>query len=125
MSINTDTIDEIVLALLFLNLCDAEGNRAWKSLDWDALNRLHDKGLIGDPVSRRRNGFSGATSNSPMGIRRARRKPDQLQWESVSGSCSVTSMKQLQRSAFSCISEISSSMACSNSGPAANGMMIS
>ncbi|MHA6848764.1 DUF6429 family protein [Ralstonia syzygii] len=52
MSINTDTIDEVVLALLFLNLCDDEGNRAWKSLDWDALNRLHDKGLIGDPVSR-------------------------------------------------------------------------
>lgn len=52
MTINTDTLDEVVLALLFLNLCDDEGNRAWKSLDWNALNRLHDKGLIGDPVNR-------------------------------------------------------------------------
>ncbi|MEF3062581.1 DUF6429 family protein [Ralstonia solanacearum] len=50
MTLNTDAIDEVVLALLFLNLSD--GNRAWKSLDWDALSRLHDKGLIGDPVSR-------------------------------------------------------------------------
>lgn len=50
MTLNTDAIDEVVLALLFLNLSD--GNRAWKSLDWDALTRLHAKGLIGDPVSR-------------------------------------------------------------------------
>ncbi|WKZ88735.1 DUF6429 family protein (plasmid) [Ralstonia pickettii] len=50
MTLNTDAIDEVVLALLFLNLSD--GNHAWKSLDWDALNRLHAKGLIGDPVSR-------------------------------------------------------------------------
>ncbi|MDC6177104.1 DUF6429 family protein [Ralstonia solanacearum] len=50
MPLNTDAIDDVVLALLFLNLSDS--NRAWKSLDWDALSRLHDKGLIGDPVSR-------------------------------------------------------------------------
>nr|WP_124384270.1 DUF6429 family protein [Ralstonia sp. SET104] len=52
MAINTDIIDEVVVALLFLNLCDNGGNRAWKSLDWAALNRLHDKGLISNPVSR-------------------------------------------------------------------------
>jgi len=50
MDINTDAVDEVVLALLYLNLCGE--NRAWKSLDWDALNRLHEKGLIGDPVHR-------------------------------------------------------------------------
>jgi|SRR6516225_10547805 hypothetical protein len=50
MDISTDAVDEVVLALLYLNLCGE--NRAWKSLDWDALNRLHEKGFIGDPVSR-------------------------------------------------------------------------
>nr|WP_315594904.1 DUF6429 family protein [uncultured Cupriavidus sp.] len=50
MDINTDAIDEVVLALLYLNLCGE--NRAWRSFDWDALNRLHERGLIGDPVNR-------------------------------------------------------------------------
>jgi hypothetical protein len=26
--------------------------RAWKSFSWDAMDRLHEKGLIGDPASR-------------------------------------------------------------------------
>lgn len=50
MTLNTDVIDEVVLALLFQNLSD--GNRAWKSLNCDALSRLRAKDLIGDPVSR-------------------------------------------------------------------------
>jgi hypothetical protein len=45
-----DRIDEAVLALLWLTLHD--GARAWKGHDWDALDRLHRKGLICDPVSR-------------------------------------------------------------------------
>lgn len=45
-----DKIDEAVLALLLLGLHD--GNRAWKSFDWDAMARLHEKGLIEDPVGR-------------------------------------------------------------------------
>ena len=49
MDLNTDSVDEVVLALLYLNLC--EERRAWKSLNWGALNRLHEKGLIGNPVS--------------------------------------------------------------------------
>ncbi|WP_369809606.1 DUF6429 family protein [Agrobacterium burrii] len=28
------------------------GQRAWKGHDWDALDCLHRKGLIGDPVSK-------------------------------------------------------------------------
>ncbi|MFC4346153.1 DUF6429 family protein [Cupriavidus numazuensis] len=47
---NTESIDEAVLALLYLNLCDQ--NRAWKSFDWAAMNRLHEKGFILDPVNR-------------------------------------------------------------------------
>jgi Domain of unknown function (DUF6429) len=53
MDIDTDKIDDAVLALLFLTRCDDKfGAAAWKSHDWDALNRLHEKGLIGNPVSK-------------------------------------------------------------------------
>jgi hypothetical protein len=43
-------IDESVLALLPPTLHD--GCRAWKSLDWQAMTRLHEKGLIEDPVNK-------------------------------------------------------------------------
>ena len=46
MEQDTEKIDEAILALLYLTLHDE--NRAWKSFDWDAMNRLHDKGLIFD-----------------------------------------------------------------------------
>ena len=45
-----DRIDEAVLALLVLGLHD--GSRAWKTFDWAALDRLHAKGLISNPVGR-------------------------------------------------------------------------
>ena len=48
--LDTDKIDQTVLALLYLTLQD--GFRAWKGFDWEALNRLHDKGMIGNPVGR-------------------------------------------------------------------------
>ena len=47
MDIDTDKIDEAVLALLSLTLHD--GFRAWKGHDWDALERLHQKGMIDNP----------------------------------------------------------------------------
>ncbi|GGO80939.1 hypothetical protein GCM10011348_18790 [Marinobacterium nitratireducens] len=50
MDIDEDKIDEAVLALLYLTLHD--GARAWKSFDWEAMNRLHEKGLIGSPVGK-------------------------------------------------------------------------
>ncbi len=50
MKIDEDRIDDAVLALLYLTL-DRDG-RAWKSFDWDAMNWLHAKGLIGDPVNK-------------------------------------------------------------------------
>ncbi len=50
MEIDTERIDEAVLALLYLTLHN--GARAWKSFDWDTLNRLHQKGYISNPVSR-------------------------------------------------------------------------
>ena len=49
MALDTEKIDAAALALLYLTLHD--NARAWKSMDWDALARLHDKGFIHDPVS--------------------------------------------------------------------------
>jgi Domain of unknown function (DUF6429) len=50
MDYDTDKVDEAVLALLYLTLHD--GARAWKSFDWDAMNRLHDKGYIANPIGK-------------------------------------------------------------------------
>jgi len=50
MDIDTKKIDDTVLALLHLTLHD--GARAWKGFDWDTMNRLHQKGLISDPVGK-------------------------------------------------------------------------
>jgi hypothetical protein len=50
MEYDRDKVDEVVLALMYLTL-HGDG-RAWKGFDWDALNRLHEKGLIGNPVSK-------------------------------------------------------------------------
>jgi hypothetical protein len=50
MPIDTDRIDEAVLALLYLGLHD--NGRAWKGFDWEAMNRLHEKGMISNPVSK-------------------------------------------------------------------------
>ncbi|HEY9200261.1 MAG TPA: DUF6429 family protein [Gammaproteobacteria bacterium] len=50
MEIDEEKIDEATLALLHLTLHD--GGRAWKSFDWDTMNRLHEKGLIENPVGK-------------------------------------------------------------------------
>ena len=50
MDIDTDKIDEAVLALLYLTLHD--GVRAWKGHDWDPLDRLYRKGMIENTVGK-------------------------------------------------------------------------
>ena len=50
MPLNTDKIDDAALALLYLTLHD--GYRAWKGFDWDVLDRLHEKGMIDNPVGK-------------------------------------------------------------------------
>lgn len=50
MEIDEEKIDEATLALLHLTLHD--GGRAWKSFDWNTMNRLHEKGLIENPVGK-------------------------------------------------------------------------
>jgi hypothetical protein len=57
MTPNLDKIDDAVLALLHLtSFSERHGpftvTRAWKSHDWDALNRLHAKGYITNPVGK-------------------------------------------------------------------------
>lgn len=50
MDLDTNKIDEAVLALLLLGLHD--GVRAWKGFDWDAMERLHERGFIDNPRGR-------------------------------------------------------------------------
>jgi len=50
MEIDTEKIDEAVLALLYLTLHD--GCRAWKGHEWQAMGRLHEKGYINNPVNK-------------------------------------------------------------------------
>jgi hypothetical protein len=53
MDVDTDRIDDAVLALLYLTRCDDTIRAAsWKGHDWEALNRLHAKGLIDNPVGK-------------------------------------------------------------------------
>ena len=50
MALDKDHIDDAVLALLYLGLHNEW--RAWKGFDWDAMNRLHEKGMIDNPASK-------------------------------------------------------------------------
>lgn len=55
MKYDEDKVDELTLALLYLVSHDREegcGARAWKGFDWDTLNRLHEKGLISNPIGK-------------------------------------------------------------------------
>ena len=55
--LDTDRIDDAVLALLYLNLHQC--GIAWKGFDWGAMNRLFEKELISDPVRKAKSvGFS-------------------------------------------------------------------
>ena len=52
MDYDCKKVDEMVLALLALTMFkDKHRVRAWKSHDWDAMDRLHTKGYISDPES--------------------------------------------------------------------------
>ena len=55
MDYDREKVDEHTLALLYLVSHDREeglGARAWKGFDWDTMNRLHEKGLITNPVGK-------------------------------------------------------------------------
>ena len=65
MEYDREKVDEMVLALLWLTL--GGDGRAWKSHDWDALNRLHERGYISDPKSKAK-----SVAMTEEGERRAR-----------------------------------------------------
>jgi hypothetical protein len=67
MELDTERIDDAVLAWLLLGL--HEGDRAWKSFDWDAMNRLHTKGLISNPV-----GKAKSVMFTPQGLQQAEQR---------------------------------------------------
>ena len=74
MEINTAKIDDAVLALLYLTSFEQYGGvRAWKGHDWDALNRLHEKGMISDPRSKAK-----SVVMSEAGAKRAKRLFEKL-----------------------------------------------
>jgi hypothetical protein len=52
MEIDTAKVDEAVLAVLYLTLHDRVV--AWKGIDWEVMGRLHERGLIGDPVGKQK-----------------------------------------------------------------------
>lgn len=66
MKLDTEKIDRVVLALLHLGLHD--DFRAWKSFDWDAMDRLHKKGFISNPV-----GKTKSVAFSESGLRESQR----------------------------------------------------
>ena len=55
-AMDRDNVDEAVMTLLCLGIHQRDpaigGARAWKSLDWEAMDRLYRKSLISDPVSK-------------------------------------------------------------------------
>ena len=55
MHYDKEKVDAYTLALLYLVTHEREegcGARAWKEFDWDTMNRLHEKGLITNPVGK-------------------------------------------------------------------------
>ena len=50
--VDTALLDEAVLAIIYYNEAAAGG--AWKSLPWDATDRLHEAGLISNPAKPRK-----------------------------------------------------------------------
>lgn len=53
MEYNKDKVDEMALALLHLTSFGSDaGVRAWKGLDWATMERLYNKGYIGNPKSK-------------------------------------------------------------------------
>jgi uncharacterized protein YvpB len=53
MEYNKDKVDEIALAMLYLTSFKSNDSiRAWKSIEWETMQRLYNKGYIGNPKSK-------------------------------------------------------------------------
>jgi hypothetical protein len=55
LDLDEDRVDAVALAVLLLTAHQqgkGEPWRVWKGIDWDAADRLHEKGYIADPKSK-------------------------------------------------------------------------
>lgn len=53
MEYNREKVDEMALGLLYLTMTtDKICTRAWKNMDFEVMDRLHEKGYIADPKSK-------------------------------------------------------------------------
>ncbi len=75
MEYDKDKVDEMVLALLHLTMHD-RGTRAWKGMDWDAMDRLHDKGYIGNPKTRAKKSIFATERPVSVQVRRKNYTPN-------------------------------------------------
>jgi hypothetical protein len=78
MELDTNKIDDVTLALLYLGLHD--DFRAWKGFDWDTMDRLHQAGHISDPRSRAK-----SVVFTESGLERARELLESLFAKPVAG----------------------------------------
>ena len=47
---DSEKLAEVAIALLYVTMHESgPGWRAWKGVDWDLMNLLHEKGWISDP----------------------------------------------------------------------------
>ena len=71
MEIDTQKVDDAVLGLLYLTIHDE--HRAWKSMDWAAMDRLYQHGFIHDPATKAK-----SVVLTPAGLERAASLCEQL-----------------------------------------------
>jgi hypothetical protein len=70
MDYDIDKAAELALALMYLTLHDKsefDGSyRAWKGIDFEVMNHLHEKGLILDPANKNK-----SVVVTPEGVKKA------------------------------------------------------
>ena len=53
MDIDGEKLQQVVLALLYLNSFEeGNGRRAWKGFPWSVMDQLHEKGYISNPATK-------------------------------------------------------------------------
>ena len=71
MTLNQQKVEDSVLAVLWLTLHDERV--AWKTIDWETMDRLHQKGYISNPAHRAK-----SVVLSDEGLSRAARLAEKL-----------------------------------------------
>ena len=54
-NLDQEKLAEAALAILSLSrMVESYGVSAWKGIDWDVMNKLHEKGWISNPVGKQK-----------------------------------------------------------------------